>query len=454
MRIELLQKRSEIILNQVNNYNFAGNIIPHSWYRSILLEKGRPDMTAITILAEICYWYRWQYIEDSQTGEILSKKAKFQADLLQRNIDSLQQKFGFSKRGITDALTRLEKAKLVFRELRTVKTKHGNYGNVLFLAPRMKNIVKLDSCIPLTQKTAQGYVKNDDGKGNQGFPDPSRKKQHKLTQKPTQAYAENCVTYTKITTKTSTKNKAAKQNLDSSQDGIALDQQNFVEPAAANFLNSENEVAEKSVSQSNIPNTQISVAEMPMGTDNHQTQSGTHMGKVESQIGTQLTANQKAYVAKMAERFARNNTGLKPEMLEAEILNPHAFKMCGKDFMYKVNAIAKQLAQGIWTPCRHTSQKPSNAPVCNAAISAQRYRDSKQGKIDSIKKSIVSIQSTFTDRMAQFRDASFFTVQRKQLARYEQQLRELGVVTADSIDLPVESAAVSQQHVITGAHHV
>ena len=249
-------------------------------------------------------------------------------------------------------------------------------------------------------------------------------------------------------------NKAAKQNLDSSQDYIALDQQNFVEPAAANFLNSENEVAVQSVSQSNMPNTQSSVAEMPMGTDNHEAQSGKHMGRVESQIGTQLTANQKAYVAKMAERFARNNTGLQPEMLEAEILNPHAFKMCGKDFMYKVNAIAKQLAQGIWTPCRHTSQKPSNATVCNAAITAQRYRDSKQGKIDSIKKSIVSIQATFTDRMAQFRDVSFFTAQRKQLARYEQQLRELGVGKTDTIDLPVESASVSQQQATTGAHHV
>ena len=74
MRQELLQKRSEIILRQVNQYNFSGNIIPHSWYKNILLEKGSPDMTAITILAEVCYWYRLKNIEDADTGDIIRRE--------------------------------------------------------------------------------------------------------------------------------------------------------------------------------------------------------------------------------------------------------------------------------------------------------------------------------------------------------------------------------------------
>ena len=36
----------------------TGNITPHDWYEKFTNNRGRPDFSLISVLAEIVYWYR------------------------------------------------------------------------------------------------------------------------------------------------------------------------------------------------------------------------------------------------------------------------------------------------------------------------------------------------------------------------------------------------------------
>ena len=45
------------IVDQVATMNLTGNIIPESWYHTIINENGKTNTLAILILADIVYWY-------------------------------------------------------------------------------------------------------------------------------------------------------------------------------------------------------------------------------------------------------------------------------------------------------------------------------------------------------------------------------------------------------------
>ena len=45
------------IVDENAKLNISGNIIPQVWYRTIIRESGKPNLTAIIILADIVYWY-------------------------------------------------------------------------------------------------------------------------------------------------------------------------------------------------------------------------------------------------------------------------------------------------------------------------------------------------------------------------------------------------------------
>ena len=54
----------------ISRLHLEGNIIPHTWYQNITL-SGHPDVIAITILADIVYWYRWRELRDEATGAVV-----------------------------------------------------------------------------------------------------------------------------------------------------------------------------------------------------------------------------------------------------------------------------------------------------------------------------------------------------------------------------------------------
>lgn len=112
----------------------TGNVIPQIWYKNITRENGKPDLLAIIILADICYWYRPSELRDERTGQFLGYVKKFKDDdLLQRSYTQFSEMFGESKRSITDAIVRLEKMGLIQRVFKTVEIGGIKYNNVLFI---------------------------------------------------------------------------------------------------------------------------------------------------------------------------------------------------------------------------------------------------------------------------------------------------------------------------------
>jgi hypothetical protein len=129
-------------VDEISHINLSGNIIPSNWYKNITRVRRRPnsegiilvpDLEAITILAEIVYWYRRSEVRDDLTGEVKGYKTKFKADKLQRSIRDLADKFGFSYKQVRDALNRLEAAGLIKKEYREVRTGMGTLSNVLYI---------------------------------------------------------------------------------------------------------------------------------------------------------------------------------------------------------------------------------------------------------------------------------------------------------------------------------
>ena len=111
----------------------TGNVIPQIWYKTITKENGKPHLLAISILADIVYWYRPAEVRDEATGQLIGYRKKFKADLLQRSYDQFAELFGESKRSITDAVIRLEMLGVIKREFRVIEIAGVKYNNVLFL---------------------------------------------------------------------------------------------------------------------------------------------------------------------------------------------------------------------------------------------------------------------------------------------------------------------------------
>jgi hypothetical protein len=114
---------------------FTGALIPQAWYTALTLPSGKPDLVAITLLADIVYWYRPVVERDSATGEILRQRKKFRADMLQRSYQAFADQFGFTKRQVREALGRLAQRNVIRKEFRHLDTPYGRYANVLFVAP-------------------------------------------------------------------------------------------------------------------------------------------------------------------------------------------------------------------------------------------------------------------------------------------------------------------------------
>lgn len=120
-------------VDRMSRLQISGNVIPVSWYQTIRKETGKPNLTAIVILADIVYWYRAVEIRDEMTGQLIGLRKKFQSDLLQRSYQQLADQFGITKRDATNAIVELEKLGVVRRVFRTQQINGRMFSNVLFL---------------------------------------------------------------------------------------------------------------------------------------------------------------------------------------------------------------------------------------------------------------------------------------------------------------------------------
>ena len=127
----------------------SGNMIPIAWYTNIRTNitennsEGKPDLIAISILSDIMYWYRPIGHRNKVTGQIDGYIQNFDADKLQKSYKFYGKLFGIPKRTIKKSFDLLVDNKIITREFRTVETKSGTFGNVMFVEPIIDKVMEL-----------------------------------------------------------------------------------------------------------------------------------------------------------------------------------------------------------------------------------------------------------------------------------------------------------------------
>lgn len=175
---------------------FTGNVIPQIWYKQVVRDNGKPHLLAISILADIVYWYRPMEIRDPGTGSFLGFRKKFKGELLQRSYQQFADMFGESKRTVTEAIIRLENMGIIKRIFKTVNIGGMLYNNVLFI---QLNTDKLqDITYPMIPEEAfEGAVeiKNDEKAESDANHNTNmgRMDEHKLSQSPNVPLSQNNV---------------------------------------------------------------------------------------------------------------------------------------------------------------------------------------------------------------------------------------------------------------------
>ena len=163
---------------------FTGNVIHENWYKTILMDNGKPDVISIILFADIVYWYRPSEIRDETTGRTVGFRKKFKSDLLQRSYESYSHQMGFTKRQVQESIKRLEGIGVITRIFRTVKFGDLVCFNVLHLK------LNFDELMAITFNDMASSIKMC----------------HPTQEKASPPYPE-CGTNTKITPKNSTKIK-------------------------------------------------------------------------------------------------------------------------------------------------------------------------------------------------------------------------------------------------------
>lgn len=185
----------------------AFNQIPENWYSVLRFPSGVVNLAACVILSEIWYWYR-PTVELDEFGHAKKFKKKFDSDVLQKSYSELANKFGLTKRQVSDAIKYLESLDLVKREFRTVITESKlSLGNVLFIHLNVERVVEITypglvkplenteddtlsrlNVIGVTSESDRGHVQTSEGSRSNVIGAASKRE-----------------TYTKTTTKTTTK---------------------------------------------------------------------------------------------------------------------------------------------------------------------------------------------------------------------------------------------------------
>lgn len=170
---------------------FSGNIVPVNWYKTIVNENGKTQITAINILADIVYWYRPTVERDEQTGYEIGLKKKFKDNLLQRNYQQISEMFKISETVARNNIVFLERLGVIKRVFKNFKVNGQALNNVMYIDLNIEKLFELTF-------TNQEYhiYKNID---------PSQQNNRKTaTKNEVQSY-ENRETNTEITTSISSK---------------------------------------------------------------------------------------------------------------------------------------------------------------------------------------------------------------------------------------------------------
>lgn len=169
------------IVDQMGVLNISGNVIPQIWYKTITKTTGKPYLLAITLLADIVYWYRPKEVRDEASGQLVGWHKKFKSDLLQKTYQQYADLLGESKRSVKAALDRLEELDVIRKEFRDIEYENGlTMYNLMYIALNVDVLAKLTypektwesaelqdfvppptkNCTTPLQKTGEGVTEN------------------------------------------------------------------------------------------------------------------------------------------------------------------------------------------------------------------------------------------------------------------------------------------------------
>ena len=145
-------------VDMMRTVNLTGNVIPHIWYKQIVRENGKPYHLAISLLADIVYWYRPVEIRDEATGNIVGLQKRFKHDMLQKTYDQYAEFYGESDRSVRAALKHLEDMGLILRVFRTITLSNDmKLPNVMYIALNAEKVIEI------THPKKDGIAENEGG---------------------------------------------------------------------------------------------------------------------------------------------------------------------------------------------------------------------------------------------------------------------------------------------------
>lgn len=131
------------IVDAVGEMNFTGNIIPEAWFKTVVNDKGKPQLNAIILLGEIVYWYRPLEVREEKTNNVYFKKKFADEYFVQISYAQINDKFGLSEKQSREALKVLESLGVAKRVLRDIKTSIGILSNVMYIELSPEDLKRL-----------------------------------------------------------------------------------------------------------------------------------------------------------------------------------------------------------------------------------------------------------------------------------------------------------------------
>ena len=129
------------LVRQFGSMHISGDIVPTEFFAAIRFPTknatpGKPDLTAILILANLVYWFRPIRPRDPKTDRALAWRQKFKGEWLERDYGFWSEKFGFTLRQCKDATARLRKGNWI--QFQNKPTPQG--GSVNLFRPNFEKI--------------------------------------------------------------------------------------------------------------------------------------------------------------------------------------------------------------------------------------------------------------------------------------------------------------------------
>ena len=134
--LSLAKKDKEFLrVTTKHSYSEPGNIIPHFWFKKIVDEKGRPYLTAITLLSEVLALYRFSNSAApcSYLVERTCDETTLVGKVLRTSYEHFFQKFMIRKEKARRGFLRLEELGIIQRGVCNISLEEGGRCNKLML---------------------------------------------------------------------------------------------------------------------------------------------------------------------------------------------------------------------------------------------------------------------------------------------------------------------------------